>query len=172
MWNPAAGADLAARPDLLAREPATVGEGEFELVAVELCAGRAQTRRDFGQRDPADARQLVADLFGLEAQLLPVGQVLPLAAAADAEMLAEGLLAQRRPLHVTHDETFHVAAAFRPDLHVHDVARHGHRHEDHHVLPTPHRLAFGGERRYLEPLDQGVIRFLSCHFDLCFAPQS
>src|SRR5699024_8410031 len=46
---------------------------------------------------------------------------------------------------------------------VHHVARDGHRDEDHHVVPAAHRLALGCEGRYFEPLDQGIIRFLSCH---------
>ena len=84
-------ADVARRCDLLARQPAAVGEGEFELVAIELRLRRAEAGRDLGQFDLADARQLIADLFGLEAQLLVVGEILPLAASADAEMLAERL---------------------------------------------------------------------------------
>ena len=61
-------ADVARRLDLLARQPAAVGEGEFEFVAVELRLGRAEAGRDLRQLDLADARQLVADLIGLEAQ--------------------------------------------------------------------------------------------------------
>ena len=115
------------------------------------------------QGDLADAGQLVAHLPGFEAQLLLVGKVLPLAAAADAEMLTEGLGAQGRFLHIADDESLHEPAAFGAYLHIHHVARHGQRHEHHHVVPASHRLAFGGERRYFEPLDQGVICFFSCH---------
>ncbi len=152
-------ADVRTALDLLARQPAAVGEGEFELVAVELRPGRPQARGDLGQGDLADAGQLVAHLIGLEAQLLPVGQVLPLAAAADAEMLAERLGPQGRFLHIADHEPLHEAAAFGADLHVDHVTRHGQRHEHHHIVPASHSLAFGRERRYFEPLDEGVICF-------------
>ena len=89
------GLDVAAGRHFLVREPPPVGEGEFELVAVELRLRRTHARGDLGQSDLADARQLIAHLVGLEAQLLLVGQILPLAAAADPEVLAEGLGPQR-----------------------------------------------------------------------------
>ena len=79
-------ADVARRLDLLARQPAAVGEGEFEFVAVKPGLLRTQTGRDLRQCDLADARQLVAHLLGLEAQLLLVGQILPLTAPANPEM--------------------------------------------------------------------------------------
>ncbi len=82
--------DLALFGDLLVGQPAPLGEGELELVAVKPGSGRRQARGDFGQLDLADAGQLVAHLPGFEAQLLLVGKVLPLAAAADAEMGTEG----------------------------------------------------------------------------------
>ena len=156
-------ADVARGLDLLARQPAAAGEGEFEFVAVELRMRRAQAGRDFGQGDLADARKLIANLLGFEAQLLFVGQILPLATAADPEMFAERLGAQGRFLHIADDEALHEAAALGSNLHVDHVARDGQRHEDHHVVPAPHGLAFGGQRRYFEPLDQGIVRFLSCH---------
>ena len=81
--------DVAACGNLVVGEPAAVGEGEFELVAVELRAGRSEARFYLGQGDLAYACQLVAHLFGLEAQLFVVRQVLPFAAAAYAEMFAE-----------------------------------------------------------------------------------
>ena len=158
------GCDLAPGVgDLLVGHPAPVGEGELQLVAVVARVGRAQAGADFGQFDLADPGQLVADLLGLEAQLLGVGQILPLAAAADPEMGAERLLAQRRALAVVDDESLHEAAALDPNLHVDHVAGHGHRYEDHLFVPTPHRLALGGERRDFEPLDQGVVLFLASH---------
>ena len=163
--------DLALFGDLLVGEPAPLGEGELQLVAVKTGFGRGQAGRDFRQLDLTDTGKLVAHLLGLETQLFGVGQILPLAAAADPEMGAERLFAQRRALHIIDDETFHIPAALGADLHIDHVARHGHRHEDHHVVVTPHRLAFGGQRRYLKPLDQGIIRFLSSHIAFGFRTQ-
>lgn len=155
--------DIASGRHLFAREPPAVGKGELEFVAVELRTGRAEAGCDFGQLDLPDTRQLVANLRRLEGQLFGVGQVLPLAAAAYAEVLAKGFGTQRRAFHILDDVALHVAVPLRADLYIHHIARHGHRHEDHHVLPAPHGLAFGRERRYLQPLDQGVVCFLSCH---------
>ena len=159
------GRGIEVRPalHLFARQPAAVGEGEFEFVAVKPGLLRPQTGRDLRQCDLADARQLVAHLLGLEAQLLLVGQVLPLAAPANPEMGAEGLRAQRRFSDVADHESLHEPAALGAYLHIHHVARNGQRHEHHHVVPASHRLAFGGERRYFEPLDEGVICFFSGH---------
>ena len=157
------GRNLPARRHLLVREPAAVGKGEFELVAVELRPRGAQAGGDFGQFELPDTRELVADLRLLLAQLLPIGEVLPLAAAADPEVLAEGLDTQRRASDIADHIALHVAAPPGADLHVHHVARYGHRYEDHHILPTPHRLAFGGEGRDLKPLKEGIVRSLSCH---------
>ena len=168
------GVELRTGGHLLVGEPAAVGEGEFELVAVELRAGRPQAGGNLGQFDLADARELVAHLLALEAQLLVVGQVLPLAAAADTEVFAEGLHTQRRAAHVADHVTLHVAAALGPNLDVDHVARYGHRDEDHLFVPAPHRLAFGGERRYFESLEQRVIGFFACHkvsFSLLFGRQ-
>ena len=159
------GRGIEVRPalHLFARQPAAVGESEFEFVAVKPGLLRTQTGRDLRQCDLADARQLVAHLLGLEAQLLLVGQVLPLTAPANPEMGAESLRAQRRFSDVADHESLHEPAALGAYLHIHHVARNGQRHEHHHVVPASHRLAFGGERRYFEPLDQGVICFFSGH---------
>ena len=56
----------------------------------------------------------------------------------------------------------------RQYLHIHHVARNGQRHEHHHVVPASHRLAFGGERRYFKPLDEGIIcLFASNRLPIC-----
>ena len=159
------GRGIEVRPalHLFARQPAAVGEGEFELVAVKPGLLRPQTGRDLRQCDLADARQLVAHLLGLEAQLFLVGQVLPLAAPANPEMGAEGLRAQRRFSDVADHESLHEPAALGAYLHIHHIARNGQRHEHHHVVPASHRLAFGGERRYFKPLDEGIICLFASH---------
>ena len=69
-----AGVDVASGGDLLVGHPAARCEGEFQLVAVELRAGRPQAGGNLGQFDLADARELVAHLLGLEAELFGVGK--------------------------------------------------------------------------------------------------
>ena len=148
---------------LLACQPAAVSKGEFQFVAVEARRRRTQAGGDLRELDLPDPGQLVTHLRRFEAQLLLIGQVLPFAAPAHAEVFAEGLLAQRRAFHIVHDAALHEAAALDADLHVHHIARNRHRDEDHHVVPTPHGLALGRQGRDFKPLDQGVVRFLSCH---------
>ena len=156
------------RRDLLVREPAFVGEGELQFVAVEGLFRRAQTRAHLGQLDLADAGELVAHLAGLEAQLLVVGQVLPLAAAANAEVRAERLDAHRRALDEPHRTPLHVTAVSLDYLYVHHVARHGHRHEDHLLLVSTHGLALGGQCRYVQTLDERVVASFSRHITNTF----
>ena len=155
--------EIGTALNLLARQPPAVGEGKLQLVAVEARPDRTQAGGNLREFKFPDARQLVAHLCRLEPQLLLIGEVLPLAPPAHPEVLAERLLTQRRAFHVIHHVALHEAAPLDADLHVHHIARDGHRHEDHHVVPTPHGLALGRQGRNLKPLDQGIVRFLSCH---------
>ena len=80
----------------------------------------------------------------LELQLLLVGQILPLASAADAEVLAEGRCAYITII----NESYHLALSERvllaTYLHVNDVARYTERHENNEFVPVKQALAFGG----------------------------
>ena len=154
---------LVLRGDLLGRQPAPVAESEFQFVAVEQRLPRAPDRADLGQLDSSYAFQLLGDLLLLEAELFVVRHVLPLASAADAEMLADRLDAQRRAADETDDTALHVSPAFAAHLYVDHVARHGHRNEHDDVVPSPERLALGGYGDDFERLDQRMIRFFSSH---------
>ena len=87
--------DVATLCNLLIGKPTLVGEGELQLIAVELLLRRAQTRLHLWKLNLADTGQLVVYLLGLEAELLLIGQVLPLATAAHSKVRAERLLTQR-----------------------------------------------------------------------------
>ena len=154
---------LVLRGDLLGRQPAPVAEGEFQFVAVEQRLPRASDRADLGQLDSSYAFQLLGDLLLLEAELFVVRHVLPLTSAADSEMLADRLDAQRRAADETDDTALHVSPAFATHLYVDHVARHGHRNEHDDVVPSPERLALGGYGDDFERLDQRMIRFFSSH---------
>ncbi len=143
---------VGTRGHLLEGEPTAIGKGKFELVAVVARLGRGQTGANLGQGHLADARQLIAHLLGLEAQLLLVGQVLPLTSAADPEMGAEGLRAQGRTLHIAHHIPLHEAAALLANLHIHHIPRNGHRNKDHLLVPATHCLTLGCEGRNLQTL--------------------
>ena len=83
--------ELHARGHLLRGEPLFVGKTEFELVAIAGNVLAAKYGHHFGQFYLADARKVVPNLLLLETELLFVGQALPFATAAHAEVLAEGL---------------------------------------------------------------------------------
>ena len=149
--------------DLLLRQPAAGRECKFELVAIELRLFRAQDGADRGQLDFADSGQLILDLRLLQSQLFVVGQVLPLATATHAEVLAERLATHLRKFLIANHIALHIAAAFVTDLNINDIARYGHRNENDLVVPASERLTFGGKGCYFEPLDQGILVSFTCH---------
>ena len=85
----------------------------------------AQYRRDFGQFHLADAAQLLLHLLLLVVQLPLVGQALPFAAAADAEVRAEGLGALIAFLVKSHHFGFGVFVFLASHLQIYYVAGHG-----------------------------------------------
>ncbi len=160
--------DLVCAGYLLVGKPAAVGEGKFEFVAIVLRCCRAQARPYLGQLDASYAVELVGHLLRLLPQLLVVGQVLPLAAAANAEVRAERLDAHRRALDEPHRTPLHVTAVPLDYPYVHHVARHGHRHEDHLLLVSTHGLALGGKCSYVQTLDERVVASFSRHITNTF----
>ena len=78
-----------SRRHLLAREPTLVAASKLQLVAVFSCLLRTHDGRNLRQLHLAYSAQLVIYLLLLGLELLLVGQVLPLASAAHAEMLAK-----------------------------------------------------------------------------------
>ena len=143
---------IGTRSHLLKRQPTAVGKGKFELVAVVARLGRGQAGANLGQGNLTDAGELIAHLLGLEAQLLLVGQILPLATSTHPEVGAEGLRAQRRTLYIIDHITLHEATTLLANLYVHHIPRNGHRYKDHLLVPTTHCLAFGGQGRNLQTL--------------------
>ena len=57
----------------------------------------------------------------------------------------------------------HKAAMSLGNLHINNIARDGHRYENHHPFVVSHRLTLGRQSRYLQPLNQGHRSLLSCH---------
>ena len=127
--------------NFLFRQITLVGCAKVEFVAIFIlpdrphdgleraeAVGRSGTR--VGQGEVADARELVEHLLFLEAQLLFVGQVLPFAAAAHAEMLASRHFAHLAQLVEANGFGLGIAVFFPLDLQIHNVARHAPRHEN------------------------------------------
>lgn len=82
---------IATLGNLLVGEPALVGKGKLELVAILACARRAETGAHLGDGEVADAHQLILDLLTLLLELLLVGKALPLTTTAYAKVLTEWL---------------------------------------------------------------------------------
>ena len=93
---------VLARPDLLAREPAVVGEGEFEFVAVKERFRRTQDRTDCGQFDFSDPAELVGDRkMGLIKYVMSLMNAARLGIGAQSTGLSEA--AYREALKYAHE---------------------------------------------------------------------
>ena len=126
--------ELRALGNLLACEPALVAAAELQLVAVFLDVYRAHDRHELRQLYLSDACELVEHLLLLSLQLLLVGQVLPFASAADAEMLAHRLCAYVALIDEAYYFCLAVAVLLLAHLQVNHVAGYGERHENNHVV--------------------------------------
>ena len=146
---------------LLGGEPALVGEGELELVAVEGGFLRPQDGRNLGQRHLSDALQGVDHLLLLAAKLVVIGQMLPLAAATHAKVLAHGLHTQRAGLGELVNHPLAIAVLLARDLHPSNIAWRSIGDEHHQVVPAPQALALGCHSCYLKVLKQRQIFLLS-----------
>ena len=144
-----------ARRHLFPREPALVAASEVELVAVFAGLHRSQNWHELRQLHLANARKLVVDLLLLGLDLLLIGQVLPLAAAANAKVLAHGRRAYITIFMETYHFRFAIVMLFPAHLQVDHVARHTERHEHHHLAHTGKRLALGGNVGYFYILQYG-----------------
>ena len=132
------------RGNFLVGQIALVGASKVQLVAVFLSLDTSQDGAKFGQLYLADACQLVKDLLLLHAQLFVVGNLLPLATAAHAEVLAERLGAHLAVFMKTDDFCFHERVLLTANLQVDDIARHSPRYKHHHLVNACHRFSFGG----------------------------
>ena len=149
-----------------AKYPPPRREGEFELIAVEILLFAAENGRHCRQFQVADAFQLVHDLLLLGIELHLIGENLPFAAAAFAVVLANRLQPVGRRSHQSLYISLHKALARLAHLHVHHVARHRKRHEQHLAVDVGKTVAL---RRY--GFDKDVFKqwFLSAasHINNC-----
>ena len=123
-------------------EPPTVTATKLEFVAIGCGLDRAKDRRDRRQVDLADTRQLIKDLLLLGFKLLLIGQILPFAAAADAEMLAERLRTHLALLDKVDDTSFSIFVFLTVNLDIHNIAGNAEWHEDHTVVVMEKTFAF------------------------------
>lgn len=161
--------DVALLGNLLVGQPTPIGKGVFNLVAVVELLFRAKTRAHFGNIQLPDAHELVAHLLCLIVKLRLIWKILPLATATHAKVPTYRLYTILRFVLKAHHSTLHKAAVSLGNLHIYDIARNGHRHENYHPLVVSHSLAFRRQSRNLQPLNQGHRTSLSCHLILFFA---
>ena len=153
--------ELGPAVELLAGEPALVRESEFQLVAVVRRCRRAQNRIDLGDGHLGDTLHRVHHLLLLALQLVLIGQMLPFAAAAQAEVLTHRLHTQLTRLHQTLDMPLGIAMLLAVDLQINHVARSPKRHKHHQVVPAAQALPLGRHTRYLKTLNYRNIFLLS-----------
>jgi hypothetical protein len=93
----------------------------------------------------ADAGEIVHHLLLFETQLGRVGQVLPLTAAAHAEMAAERLDTLLRAAHKADNPPNGMLLAFLDYLHIHDISRSAKRHENDHIIHSCQGVSLGSD---------------------------
>lgn len=155
----AVGKFLAA-VELLECEPASVGKCVLHLIAVVPYLLGAEYRSDFRERYLGYALKAVLHLLLLVLQLILVGQMLPAATAAYAEMLASRLYSYVRRLCQLLDPSFGIAFLFTGQLHPGHVAWSSVGYEHHHVVDARYRVALGGHVTYPDSLQHGESFFL------------
>lgn len=146
--------EFLPRGELLEGEPAAVGEGELELVAVVPNVLAAQALGHFGNGHFCNAGECVDYLLALALQLVLVGEVLPPATAAHGEMLAAGLDTHAAGPAEARYAALGVAFLFLLNLNVDTVAWRAEGHEDHHIVDARNGIAFGGNGAYLDVLQK------------------
>ena len=147
--------------ELLAGEPALVAEGKFQFVAVMGRHRRAQDGIDGGNGHLGDALHGIDHLLLLALQLVLIGQMLPLAAATQAEVLTHRLHAQLAGLDQTLDVALGKTVLLAVDLQVDHIARSAKGDKHHQVVPAAQTLALGRHTRYFKILNYRNIFFLS-----------
>ena len=104
----------------------------------------AEDGPELRQFNLANTGELVEYLLLLELQLFLVGQVLPLTASADTEVLTEG----GRAYIIIYYKAYHLALGegmlLTSDLHIAHVAGHAEGYKHHQIVPVEQTLPFGG----------------------------
>ena len=138
----------------LGGKPAAVAATELYLVAIFCGLHRAQDRLKIGQLYFPDAMQLVVNLLLLGLELLLVGQVLPLATTANAEMLAKGNRSHLAHLHKAGHPGLTILMLALGNLQIHHVTWHAERNKHGHVIHMGDTFPLGGNRLYGDILEQ------------------
>ena len=135
---------LCSCSHLFSGQPALIATSVVELVTILLCLHRTKYRHKLRQLYFANTMKLIVHLFLLGAYLLFIREVLPLAASANAKVLAK-----RRSSHIAifmkfHHLSFGIRMLFPANLQIHNVTRNAERHENHEIIYSDETLAFCG----------------------------
>ena len=103
------------------------------MIAVFVGGRAPNTRKHGGFRELAETHKLLGDDRSLDPQLLGIGNVLPVAAAAAAEVWADGRHARRSVGMARNDLAACKAALALDQLHAHFFAGQTKRHKNHHA---------------------------------------
>ena len=153
--------ELRPTVELFSGEPALVGESELQLVAVVRRRCRAQDGIDGRDGHLGDTLHGVNHLLLLALQLVLVGQMLPLAAAAQPKVLTHRLHAQLTRLDQALDMPLGKAMLLAVNLQVNHITWSAKRHKHHQVVPAAQALTLGCHARNLKILNNRNIFFLS-----------
>ena len=143
--------------------PPAVRCGKFKFIPIEFRTFRRECGKDLRNIQMADTHELVVYLASLGFQLERIGEWLPFASPANAEVLAERLQPVCRRLFYLRYNTFKIVLLFLDYPDVHDISRHCERHEHHlSVRTVRNRLAFSSDHFNCNILQEEVDSF-PCH---------
>jgi hypothetical protein len=129
-------------------QPGPGGKGEFHFIAVILLLGRRNRRQDNPGHESRQVLEALLDMASLPVQLLCVGDILPLAAAAQAEMRTERRLIRGGLRQDLDHPGLGEVRFFAGNLDAHLLAGDGMLHEDHKTRHPAQGLAAEGQLFY------------------------
>ena len=136
--------ELSSGFHFLFRQPFLVGKREFELITIESRVFGPFDRKNFFHLDLADACQVVDYLLMLVTNLFLIGEMLPFATAAHAEMFTERHGTQGRIFMKVYGFSLRITMFLTCQLYVDDISGGDKRYEYHHVIHSCDSLSFCG----------------------------
>ena len=110
------------------------------------------------------SRELIVNLLLLSFQLFLIRKILPLAASADAEMLANRSGTNIAQLLEINYFSFHERTFLLDNLHIDNIARNTERNKHHLVLMMEKAFTLGSNTLYGDTFENGIWFTFSTHF--------
>ncbi len=124
---------------------------------------------DLREVKSADTAEIIIYLLLFKLKLLLLWQVLPVAAAANTEMVATGILSHIRILMLLNHIPLHVVLPLPGNLYIHYIARNQHGYKHNLIINPAQGFPLCAYCCYLYLLKQWF--FSSCHIDHLFMRQ-